>query len=96
MGVKIIPWGENILVKCETVGERQVGRVLISSTTSEQTKNGVIEAMGHKCATALQVGDRVFFSAFNGAHIDMKTYGIADDTYRIIREDEIQGKIIEE
>ena len=93
---KIIPWGENILVKCRAVGERSYGKVILSEKISEQTTNGVIEALGHKCATSLQVGDRIFFSAYNGAHIDMKTYGIADDSYRVIREDEIQGKIIEE
>jgi chaperonin GroES len=96
MSVKITPWGENILIKCESVGERKIGSIIVSAKTAEQTSNGVIEAIGPKCETALKVGDRVFFSAYNGAHIDMKTYGIADDSYRVIREDEIQGIIIEE
>jgi co-chaperonin GroES (HSP10) len=93
---KIIPWGENILVKVAAIGERKVGLLHISEKASEQTSNAVIEAIGPKCVTDLKVGDRIFFSAFNGAHVDMKTYGIADDTYRLIREDEIQGIIIEE
>jgi co-chaperonin GroES (HSP10) len=96
MSAKIKPWGENILVKCEPVGERTYGKIVLSEKISEHTTNGVIEAIGAKCETALKVGDRIFFSAFNGAHIDMKTYGIADDSYRVIREDEIQGIIIEE
>ena len=93
---KIIPWGENLLVRCESVGERKVGSIIVSAKASEQTSNGVISAIGHKCITDLKVGDRVFFSAYNGAHIDMKTYGIADDSYRVIREEEIQGLVKEE
>jgi co-chaperonin GroES (HSP10) len=93
---KIKPWGENILVKVPVIGERKSGLIHISEKASEMTSNAVIEAIGAKCDTALKVGDRIFFSAWNGAHVDMKTYGIADDTYRLIREDEIQGIIIEE
>ena len=95
MSAKILPWGENILVLCEGVGERKVGSIIVSAKTSEMTTNGVISAIGHKCTTDLKVGDRIFFSAFNGAHIDMETYGIADDSYRVIREDEIQGIIVD-
>lgn len=96
MSAKILPWGENILVKCQSVGERTYGKIVLSEKISEQTTNGVIEALGPRCQTELKVGGRVFFSAYAGAHIDMKTYGIADDSYRVIREDEIQGIITEE
>ena len=96
MSVKIIPWGENILVKCQSVGERTYGKIVLSEKISEQTTNGVVSEIGHKCTTSLKVGDRIFFSAYNGVHIDMKTYGIVDDTLRIIREEEILGIVKEE
>ncbi len=72
----------------------QVGLLYVSEKQSFPSRIGTVKRIGPG-VKEFAVGDRVLISSYTGINLYLWHYGIKDERYRIMREDEILAKVIE-
>ena len=90
--MKIIPIGDRLLVKLNTVEERKVGHIYMPDKHKEESRTGEILAIGDSVKGYAEK-DRVLVSYYSGIVIHLVNEGYLDDTLRIFSEREILAKI---
>jgi len=101
--MKIRPWGRNIYVKLDKVGEGITdGGIILPEMHSEESRVGTILSMGDRVNSNredgerfLEQGMRVLIQFYAGVAIHLVSSDITDDTHRIITESNVLG-VVEE
>lgn len=93
--VKIEPNEKRIYVQLEPVEEKKVGSLYVPDNHSERSRIGRVIATGDE-VTRYVPGDRIFMSFYSGVVTEFPQYGMLGDVHRIVREEEILGKLAEE
>jgi len=88
------PLGDRVLVKPNEEKEVKKGGIIIPDTAKEKPQEGKVVALGtgkrnekgEKIPFEVKAGDKVLFGKYSGTEIKIK-----DETYQVMREDEIIG-----
>lgn len=96
--MKLALFGPRLLIRCEAVDERKVGRVIITSNHSERTRFAEVVAIGDE-VKHYAVGDKVMISWYTGSHVHILEDNLFgnkpdEDLDRFVMESEILGKVI--
>ena len=100
----LIPLGYRLLVRLDKVGATVIKTVTRETDGQEvdihapekhreESRLGTVLAIGHKCEKHWRTGDRILVSFHVGTVIDLLAEGANDDTFRVINEDNIMGKL---
>jgi co-chaperonin GroES (HSP10) len=94
--LKIQPMGTRLYVILDAVSEKQVGSIILPGKHVELTRLGTVQAIGSE-VTNYKVGDRVMMGFQAGRVINPVTQGFnpADETHRIVAEEEIYALVTE-
>jgi len=94
--LKIIPEGVNILIQLNPVREHKTeGGIVLPDTHGEESRIGIIIAVGNEVDKRHKPGDKVLISFVMGTPLHFPDAGILDDTVRIITQSNIMAKIEE-
>jgi chaperonin GroES len=96
MAINVKPLGDRLLVQPLEEKELKKGGIIIADTAKEKPQEGTVVAVGtgkldgkgKKIELNVKVGDKVLISKYGGTEIK-----IDDESYLIMREDDILGII---
>ena len=96
MAVNLKPLGDRVLVEPAEEKETKKGGIIIPDTAKEKPQEGKVVALGtgktddngKKVDFTVKKGDKILISKYGGTEIK-----IGDDSYLIMREDDILGII---
>ena len=95
--LKIIPEGTNILIQLSPIKEKVTrGGIVLPDNHPEESRIGIIIAVGNEVDKRHQPGDKILISFVMGTPLHFPDEGILDDTVRIITQSNIMAKISEE
>lgn len=95
--LKIKPMGKRLLVQLNPIEEKKTeGGVILPDTHSQETRTGIIIAVGEEVDKKYQPGDKIIIAFTSGTILHFPAEGILDDTIRITVQSEIMAKISEE
>lgn len=82
------------------VEEKKIGSIIIPGSHSERSRIGVVMETGPDVIN-YKVGDKILVSWYTGTRIHLdgdELYGkpVVEDAFRILRESEILGKVMED
>jgi co-chaperonin GroES (HSP10) len=91
---------DRLFVILGEVEEKKIGRIIVPDSHSERSRIGVVMDVGPEVKD-YKVGDRILVSWYTGTrvHLDGETmYGkpVVEDAFRVMRECEILGKVLED
>ena len=92
-------FGKRLLIRCEPVEERKVGRIIVADKHSERTRFANVVAVGNEVMD-YHPGDKVMISWYTGSHIHIMEEDLFgnkpdEDLDRLVMEAEILGKVID-
>ena len=90
--MKVVPLGDNVVVKRLEAEEKTAGGILLPDTAKEKPKQGRILSVGdgridddgRRVALQVREGDRVLFSSYAGSEVTVE-----GDELLIMREDDL-------
>jgi len=96
-GLKIRPLNDRILVKRLEAEDKTKAGIIIPDTAKEKPNQGKVVAVGEgskdkdgkRVPIELKTGDRILFSSYAGTEVKLE-----DESYVILREDDVYGVIV--
>jgi co-chaperonin GroES (HSP10) len=98
--VKIKLFDDRLFAILGEVQEKKIGSIIIPGSHSERSRIGVVMEVGPEVKN-YAVGDRILVSWYSGTRIHLdgdELYGkpVVEDAFRVLREAEILGKVLED
>jgi co-chaperonin GroES (HSP10) len=87
------PNGDRVYIRLDELPEKS-GLVYLSEKQAAPTRIGTVLTVGDE-AKVFKAGDRIAISSFSGANLYLWAYGIKDERYRVLTENEILGWVME-
>jgi len=91
-------YGNRLLLWCDDL-EQKVGSIIVAQQHSERSRTATVVAVGDGVEN-YRPGDKVLLSWYTGVHLHLlgkELFGqpVDEDRHRIVREDELLGKLTE-
>lgn len=98
--MKIKLFDDRLFAILGEVQEKKIGSIIIPGSHSERSRIGVVMEVGPEVKN-YAVGDRILVSWYSGTRIHLdgdELYGkpVVEDAFRVLREAEILGKVLED
>jgi len=91
---------DRLFVILDEVQEKKIGSIIVPDNHSERSRTGIVMDVGPGVKD-YEAGDKVLVSWYTGTrvHLDGETMfgkSVQEDSFRVVREGEILGKVLED